>query len=103
MIDLSWIRMTVGLLALAVSVGHVMQNGSAMAERWLGIRIGTGQPVVATREPRLIGYAGAAGLPVPTPVALDMPFNRMDTLPRPVAARQPGLETADIRAAVLTE
>lgn len=104
MINLGWIRMTLGLLLLAGSVGHVMQNGSAMAERWLGIQIGTGQPVVATREPRLIGYGGLSEPPIATRFPTDAAFNRMDIPPPLVASRQPGLETFDTtRATVLTD
>jgi hypothetical protein len=89
MVDLGWIRMTALLLLLAGSVGHVMQNGDAMAERWLGIRIGTGQPVVATREPRLIGYVGTfqtAALP-----GRDDAVARMDMAPPLLTELQPGL------------
>lgn len=105
MINLGWIRMTLGLLFLAWSVGHVMQNGSAMAERLFGIQIGTGQPMVATREPRLIGYGGVSQPPAATLFQGDAAFNRMhQPPPPPVASRQPGLESFDTtRAAVLTD
>lgn len=81
--------MTVGLLLLAGATGHVMQNGSAMAEQWLGIEFAAHPPVVATREPRLIGYGGAVrAAPLP---ATDDAVRRMDVAPPLITDRQPGL------------
>jgi hypothetical protein len=104
MIDLGWLRMAIGLLVLAGSVGHVMQNGSVLADRWLGVQLGSGTPVVGIREPRLIGYAGAVDVPATPHLPADASLNRMEAPPRLLASRQPGLDTVDLRRAmVLTE
>jgi hypothetical protein len=101
MVDLGWIKMTAGLLVLAGSVGHVMQNGSAMAERWFGIEIASGQPLVAEREPRLIGYGGRfeAGVHVGPFVSV----RRMEMPPPLVSGRQPGLAALDLPGATTLE
>jgi hypothetical protein len=94
MVDLGWLKMTAGLLLLAGSVGHVMQNGGAMAERWLGIELASGQPLVAEREPRLIGYGGRFEADVQV-----QPFagvHHMDLPPPLVSGRQPGLAALDL-------
>lgn len=96
--------MAVGLLVLAGSVGHVMQHGSVLADRWLGLQLGSGTPVVGIREPRLIGYAGAANIPATPHLLADADFNRMQAPPRLVASRQPGLDAAEVTTSlVLTD
>ncbi|MCU0908150.1 MAG: hypothetical protein MUF73_12045 [Rhodobacteraceae bacterium] len=93
MVDVGWLKMTAGLLLLAGSVGHVMQNGSAMAERWLGIEIAATPPLVAEREPRLIGYGGRLDTGVQVRPLDDV--HRMDQPPPLVSGRQPGLASLD--------
>lgn len=94
MVDLGWLKMTVGLLVLAGSVGHVMQNGGRLAERWLGIEMASQQPLVAEREPRLIGYGGRFEAGVQ---AMEFPrVHHMDRPPPLVSGRQPGLAALDL-------
>lgn len=101
MIDLGWLKMTAGLLVLAGSVGHVMQNGTALAERWLGIELASGQPLVAEREPRLIGYGGRFEADVEV-----RPFADVDHMDRPpplTSGRQPGLASLDLPGPTVLE
>jgi hypothetical protein len=101
MVDLGWMKMTAAVLVMAGTVGHVMQNGDAMAERWLGIQMASGQPLVAEREPRLIGYGGRFQTDVHVSPFADV--RHMDLPPPLVSGRQPGLAALDLQGQTTLE